>query len=63
MHLQGQTKQLLQPRPHVSDYWNRLKLRPSYQKVFGPALSGATSASLILPALLKAKFCNLTGWY
>ncbi|GBF89455.1 TCHQD class glutathione S-transferase [Raphidocelis subcapitata] len=59
----GQTKDLLAPRPKVSDYWDRLKARPSYQKVFGPALSGATAAGLILPAVAKAWLASWTGRY
>lgn len=59
----GQTKELLAPRPKVSDYWNRLKARPSYHKVFGPALSGATAAGLILPAVAKAWLASWTGRY
>ena len=60
---QGQTRQLLEPRPKVSDYWARMKARPSYQQVFGPALNGKTAACQILPALLKAFWGNLTGGY
>lgn len=59
----GQTRQLLEPRPKVSDYWTRMKARPSYQQVFGPALSGKTAACQILPGLAKAFWGNLTGGY
>ena len=60
---QGQTKALLEPRPKVSEYYERLKARPSYLKTFGPALSPATTAVYILPALAKALLCQLTGCY
>lgn len=59
----GQTKQLLSPRPKVSEYWNRLKARPSFQTVFGPAQSGGTAACQILPGVLKAGWGSLTGRY
>jgi hypothetical protein len=32
-------------------------------QAFGPALSKATAAGYVLPALLKSKFCALTKWY
>lgn len=59
----GQTRQLLEPRPKLSDYWTRIKGRPSFVKVFGPAMSGATAAGCILPALVKAWLSGVTGCY
>lgn len=60
---QGQTRELLQPRPHLSDYYGRMKTRPSFAKVFGPAQSGATAARAILPAVGKAVWARVTGRY
>lgn len=53
----------LKPRPRVSDYYNRMQSRPSFERVFGPARSKLTAARLLLPALVKAAFANATGWY
>ena len=51
------------PTPQVSDYWNRIKERPSFKTVFGPAMSGATAATAVLPGLAKAVWGGLTGRY
>jgi hypothetical protein len=47
----------------VSEYWNRLKARPSYQTVFGPAGSGGTAACQILPGVVKAWWSSVSGRY
>ncbi|KAI8468425.1 MAG: glutathione S-transferase [Monoraphidium minutum] len=59
----GQTRELLSPRPNVSEYWTRMKARPSYQEVFGPGLAKSTAACQILPGVLKAAWGGLTGSY
>jgi glutathione S-transferase len=59
----GKTAYYLDPRPHVSNYYNRMKQRPSFQEVFGPASSKLTLAKTILPALLKVQLATLTGRY
>jgi hypothetical protein len=35
----NKTGEYLKPRPHVSEYYNRMKQRPSFATVFGPASS------------------------
>lgn len=47
----------------LSAYYNEVKMRPSYRKVFAAASSPMTLAGYIVPAVLKAKFAALTGWY
>eukprot|EP00879_Flechtneria_rotunda_P013342 GHRR01013932.1.p1 GENE.GHRR01013932.1~~GHRR01013932.1.p1 ORF type:complete len:174 (+),score=85.15 GHRR01013932.1:450-971(+) len=59
----GKTGEYLKPRPNVSNYYDRMKARPSFQKVFGPAQSKLTAARCILPALVKAQLASITGWY
>lgn len=51
------------PRPAVKAYYGRVQQRPSWGKAFGPALSGLTTARLLLPALLKAWWAGITGRY
>jgi len=51
----------ISPRPAVQGYYQRIMQRPSWGPVFGPALSGATAARLVLPALIKAWWAGLTG--
>ena len=59
----NQTSFYLKPRPMLSSYYNQIKTRPSFKKVFGPALNKASAALLILPCVLKAKWAALTGRY
>jgi len=59
----GKTGEYLKPRPKVSDYFNRVKTRPSFRQAFGAAENKLTAAKLLLPALVKSKFAHLTGWY
>ncbi|WIA34352.1 hypothetical protein OEZ86_012689 [Tetradesmus obliquus] len=59
----NKTGEYLKPRPHVSEYYNRMKERPSFKAAFGAASSKLTLASAIVPALLKAQLAWLTGWY
>ncbi|GAB4813824.1 hypothetical protein N2152v2_000870 [Parachlorella kessleri] len=58
-----QQAKFIEPRPALNSYYKRVQQRPSWNKVFGPALSGFTAARLFLPALAKAWWANLTGRY
>lgn len=59
----SQTSRFLGPRPAVSAYYRRAKERPSFEPAFGAASSKLTLARLLVPALLRAQFAALTGWY
>lgn len=54
-------QEYLHLRTRVREYYQLLKQRPSYNKVFGFSDSGLASASLFLPALIKVFFTNLIG--
>eukprot|EP00882_Tetradesmus_deserticola_P006755 GHRQ01007110.1.p2 GENE.GHRQ01007110.1~~GHRQ01007110.1.p2 ORF type:complete len:144 (+),score=70.89 GHRQ01007110.1:993-1424(+) len=59
----NKTGEYLKPRPNVSNYYNRMKERPSFKAAFGAAGSPLTAAGALGPALLKAQLASLTGWY
>lgn len=59
----GKEKELLGPRPNVKRYYDELKKRPSYKKVFSVSDSGLATASTILPALGKVLFSKVTKRY
>lgn len=59
----NQTGLYLKPRPMLSAYYNQMKARPSFKKAFGPTISKANAAMLILPCVLRAKWAALTGRY
>lgn len=56
-------KEYLENRTNVKRYYEELKKRPSFQKVFGVSESGVSSAQEILPALGKILFSKVTGKY
>lgn len=56
-----QTSEFLKPRPRLSRYFDeQIKTRPSWTKAFPSPLA---SVSIMLPTIMKVKFCTLTGWY
>ncbi|XP_024393589.1 glutathione S-transferase TCHQD isoform X2 [Physcomitrium patens] len=56
-------KEFLEPRPNIQRYYDELKKRPSYKKVFGVADSGFCTAQTILPAFGKILLQKVTGKY
>lgn len=60
------TVSLLNPnlngRPKLKAYYKRMQARPSFKKVFGPASTLSTMMT-VLPAIMKAKWCKMTGNY
>eukprot|EP00878_Enallax_costatus_P004115 GHUV01004343.1.p1 GENE.GHUV01004343.1~~GHUV01004343.1.p1 ORF type:complete len:195 (+),score=74.61 GHUV01004343.1:238-822(+) len=59
----NKTAYYLKPRPNVSAYYNRMKSRPSFHEVFGPASSSFTLAKALVPTLIRAQLASLTGQY
>jgi len=56
-------KELMDPRPNVRRYYEELKKRPSYKKVFSVSDSGLATAQTILPAFGKMFFAKVTKKY
>ena len=60
------TVSLLKPnlngRPNLKAYYKRMQARPTFKKVFSPASTLSTMMT-VLPAIMKAKWCKLTGRY
>lgn len=50
-------------RNNIKRYYEEVKKRPSYKKVFSVSDSGFASATTILPAVGKILFSKLTGSY
>mmetsp|Transcript_14011 Transcript_14011/g.30314 ORF Transcript_14011/g.30314 Transcript_14011/m.30314 type:complete len:269 (+) Transcript_14011:173-979(+) len=63
IHMVHKEKYYVEPHPQVKAYYSRVRQRPSWSTVFGPQESNLTKLAVVLPALLKAQFCSLTGWY
>lgn len=61
LHNLKKQHEYLANRPKVTEYWQRLKQRPSYKKVFGAVESPLTAAKLLLPALARVSWSNITG--
>ncbi|KAG0622458.1 hypothetical protein M758_3G098700 [Ceratodon purpureus] len=56
-------QQYLTTRSNIRQYYEELKQRPSYNKVFHVSDSSLSAASLILPTLIKIFFINLIKRY
>ncbi|KAG0612360.1 hypothetical protein M758_6G021500 [Ceratodon purpureus] len=56
-------KDYLDSRPNIKRYFEELKKRPSYKKVFSVSDSGLSSAQQVLPAVGKILFSKVTGKY
>lgn len=56
-------KEYLDSKPNVKRYYEELKKRPSYKKVFSVSDSGLSSALQVLPAVGKILFSKVTGKY
>lgn len=56
-------KQFIDPRPNVKRYYEELRNRPSYKKVFSVSDSGLGTAKTILPALGKILLTKVTKKY
>lgn len=63
IHTVKKDTELIGPRPKVGEWYGRVKQRPSFKEVFGPAESPLTAAKLLVPSLIKAKLANLFGRY
>lgn len=56
-------KEYIDPRPNIKRYYEDLRKRPSYKKVFAVSDSGLSTAQTILPALGKILFTKVTKKY
>lgn len=56
-------KELTDPRPNIKRYYEELKRRPSFKKVFAVSDSGLGTAKTILPAFGKIFLTKLTKKY
>lgn len=56
-------KEFIDPRPNVKRYYEDVKKRPSYKKVFSVSDSGFATAQTVLPALGKILFSKVTKKY
>ena len=56
-------KEYLVSKPNIKRYYEELKKRPSYRKVFSVSDSGLASAQQVLPAFGKILFSKATGKY
>lgn len=56
-------QEYLSTRPHIRIYFQDLKTRPSYKKVFEFSDTGLGTMWIILPALLKVFWANFTRRY
>jgi glutathione S-transferase len=63
MYTVKKEKEYVDTRPNVKRYYEALKKRPSYKKVFGVSDSGFATVSTILPAFGKVLFSKATGKY
>jgi len=63
IYLAKKEKEYIDTRPNLKRYYEELKKRPSYKKVFAVSDSGFGTASTILPALGKVLFSKATGKY
>lgn len=63
IHNLKKDKEYLDSRPNIKRYYEELKKRPSFKKVFSVSNSGLSSAQQILPAVGKILFSKLTGKY
>lgn len=53
----------LSSRPNIKRYYEEIKKRPSYKKVFSVSDSALASAGEVLPAVGQVLFATLTGKY
>ena len=63
IYLAKKEKEYVDTRPNLKRYYEEMKKRPSYKKVFSVSDSGIGTASTILPALGKVLFTKATGKY
>lgn len=56
-------KEFIDPRPNVKRYYEEVKKRPSYKKVFSVSDSGLGTAQIVLPALGKILLSKVTKKY
>jgi len=63
IHDVGKEKEFIDPRPNVKRYYNEVKKRPSYKKVFSVSDSGLGTAQTVLPALGKILWSKVTKKY
>lgn len=56
-------KEYLDSCPNIKRYYEELKKRPSYKKVFSVSNSGLASVQQLLPAVGKILFSKVTGKY
>ncbi|KAJ3086192.1 Ganglioside induced differentiation associated protein, partial [Quaeritorhiza haematococci] len=54
VHNAGKTKEMLQPRPKLSAYFDTVKGRPSWRVAVEPSSKGTTLLTNFVPAILKA---------
>jgi hypothetical protein len=55
--------ELIQPRPRVLEYWERMKERPSYRKVIGRYSSQLKMMKLIVPSICNVGIRSLFKKY
>lgn len=58
-----QSKAMLTSRPNLLAWWKRMKTRPSFKVVFGPATSPKTMLTQVLPAVIKVMSCKVLRRY
>ena len=52
---------MVKPLKHLSQYFDRIQQRPSFQKTFKATLTQKVPALTVLPALVRAAFCEITA--
>ncbi|KAJ3301607.1 Ganglioside induced differentiation associated protein [Kappamyces sp. JEL0829] len=61
LHAAGTLKKELASRPSVSEWYSRMKARPSFKKTFEAAFVQKVPGTAILPAVPKLIYTSLTG--